>query len=836
MQDAMEEKRLYGRPKEQPDMSYMDTVMHQLLAWAHIFRHTRKLLPDALLGQDRQCTVFDEGGEVGKKYRDAWTNECTYVIHDILVRLHNQHHDCWDNDLQICQEADWYMEHRDEYLYLPSDEIRPATMRRLKIANYDWTVPVERNEAEWDTTTTGHTGHDRRGRSMDRSEGIKQHPRSQSAMRIGVETPCIPLPIAEHLNDTVFVGVQATMVGPEERDMAYWIHEGQKYIDFYKQALLHRPVMTYTRQKPVRVEPWMAHLLPNFQKSHEVDAYEQKIEYIVAKFVDYGPYGPDTSILGAEDETLWRCNVIKNLTILLVKDFGWNIQDMTMDDSGEVSYMCSNCFCKQSVATYGWPEPEPLDNRGTRPVPFHRCSGLKRNDSEDMFVRQMRFARNFLTYLVHRMRYLGLVMQHGEVPEHRRLIDDKLMSKVEGPRKSEQDVPAEPKEHMLYCSHYVEWPNDRDSPTQSIRLRCCYCREMYPLMDMSMHKCIYQPYYETVNGLWLCGKCMTDHCHSVWRPLPIGCIACDHFAKWVTFKQGDWTGLKLHSLVTAKGTKDHEELWNQYPEARLDPSKIPDKERYLTERKLPPEVWDIMTSMRDKLPKLNCVQAYFVWNGHYGAGSMWHTKKKLAKEVHDKLTSMLARLNEEDLWDFQLNAARYAAIWWRTRQVHKNKHTDKYQPNMFAYPCNNFIFTPVMTSYADWSRIQGAYEAGYNEFCMLNPVHRALPPPWWNDKYEVGDYSPSWRSSSSSTVSHGRTPTPSFPSVATCGQQSPSTSSMGQPGPSPPYTGSVPSYFTPPEDRPNAAEQYALQLHEYSRLPSFDSCRDEHDEDKNPLR
>ena len=94
-------------------------------------------------------------------------------------------------------------------------------MRRLKIANYDWTVPVERNEAEWDTTTTGNTGQERRGRSVDRSEGIKQHPRSHSAMRIGVETPCKPLPIAEHLNDTVYVGVQATMVGPEERDMAY---------------------------------------------------------------------------------------------------------------------------------------------------------------------------------------------------------------------------------------------------------------------------------------------------------------------------------------------------------------------------------------------------------------------------------------------------------------------------------------------------------------------------------------------------------------------------------------------------------------------------------------
>ena len=103
--------------------------------------------------------------------------------------------------------------------------------------------------------------------------------------------------------------------------------------------------MTFNRQKPVRLVPWMAHLLPNFQKSHEIDAYEQKIEYIVAKFVDYGPYGPDTSILGAEDETLWRCNVIKNVTILLMKNYGWNIQNMYMDESGEVSFMCSNCFC-----------------------------------------------------------------------------------------------------------------------------------------------------------------------------------------------------------------------------------------------------------------------------------------------------------------------------------------------------------------------------------------------------------------------------------------------------------------------------------------------------------
>ena len=61
-----------------------------------------------------------------------------------------------------------------------------------------------------------------------------------------------------------------------------------------------------------------------------------------------------------------------------------------------------------------------------------------------------------------------------------------------------------------------------------------------------------------------------------------------------------------------------------------------------------------------------------------------------------------------------------------------------------------------MTSFADWSRIQGAFEAGYNEFCILDTKHRALPPQWWDDKYDIGDYSPSLRTplvTSSATVS-----------------------------------------------------------------------------------
>ena len=66
------------------------------------------------------------------KNRNAWRCKSVYILHDIIVRLNDKHPDAWNEKHPLLNEWEWYMEHRDEYLNLPSDTMLPPEKWRMK--------------------------------------------------------------------------------------------------------------------------------------------------------------------------------------------------------------------------------------------------------------------------------------------------------------------------------------------------------------------------------------------------------------------------------------------------------------------------------------------------------------------------------------------------------------------------------------------------------------------------------------------------------------------------------------------------------------------------------